>query len=208
MKKWLFIFLSFLFGHIYSQVREKKEILYDVNWQLLSLKEFKEKVKDRKFIYKLTENDTAYVGKLFLREKVGKIKAEERIDLIDYLEKISKTQIDSSNTIVINFFFKPPNPPNGSCIDNYTSSRKYRKYFKKNDGISQFSIVQKGFNYKKNNVLEDKERFIRNLLFKYYFSCGNYIIIKEDGSYLRRLGEYRQSEIPHKIEQDWGQSQL
>ncbi|MBZ9788167.1 hypothetical protein LB456_11925 [Psychroflexus sp. CAK57W] len=206
MKKILLIISIFILGNIYSQTSNKKEILYDIDWKLMTMKEFKEKIQDRKFTYKLTENDTAYLGKIFLREEIGKISSKERSDLIDYLENISKTKIDSSNTIVLNFFFKPANSPNGSCIDNYTSSRKYRRYFKKRGNLAQFFIAQKGFKYEKNNVIEDKNRFIRNLLFKYYFSCGNYIIIKSNGDFLRRLGEYRQSVIPKKIDSQWDES--
>ena len=167
------------------------------------MKDFKEKIKDRNYTYRLVENDTAYIGKILLREEIGKITTDNKLLLIEYLKRITNLEIDSTKNIVINFFFKPQIKPNGSCIDNYTSDSKYKRYFKKNDNDIQFFFTQKGYEYKKKYVFEDKESLIRNLLFKYYFSCGNYIIIKNNGEFLRRIGEYRQDEITEKINSEW-----
>ena len=52
-------------------------------------------------------------------------------------------------------------------------------------------------------MFEDKEDIVRKLFFEYYFSCGNYIIIKKNGAFLRRYGEYQQDEIPEKVNSEW-----
>mgnify|MGYP003451631470 FL=1 len=197
-----FAFIIF-FGFSYSQNSIKKEILYDENWKLMNMNDFKEKIKDRKYIYRLVENDTAFMGKILFREEIGKISNDERLLLIDYLKRITNSEIDLTKNIVINFFFKPEKEPNGSCIDHYTSDGKYKRYFKKNDNDVQFFFTQKNYEYKKKEVFEDKDDMIRKLFFEYYFSCGNYIIIKKNGEFLREFGEYRQDEIPEKINSEW-----
>lgn len=204
MKNILYIIFILIFSDFsYSQNSDKKEFLYDENWKLIEMKDFKEKIKNRNYTYKFVENDTAYIGKILFREEIGKITINDRGLVVDYLKKITNSEVDSTKNIVINFFFKPENKPNGSCIDHYTSDNKYKRYFKKNNSDVQFFITQKNYNYKKKNVFEDNEDFIRELLFKYYFSCGNYIIIKPNGEFLLRRGEYRQDEIKKKINSEW-----
>ena len=203
--KYVHIIISLIiFSNLsYSQNSDKKEFLYDQNWRLIERTEFKEKIKESKFTYKLVENDTALIGKILLREEVGKISMKERNSLIQYLESITNEKIDSFKNIVINYFFKPPVNPNGSCIDNYTSDKKYKRYFKKNNRDIQFFFTQKGYEYNKKYVFEEKDEFIRKLFFKYYFSCGNYVILRSNGVFLLRRGEYRQDEIKNKISAEW-----
>ncbi len=184
---------------LFSQNLNKKEILNDENSKPIKMKEFKEKIKDRNYVYSLIENDTAYIGKISFRESIGEITPDLRLSLIKYLGEITESKIDSTKNIVINFFYNPKVKPNGSCIDHYTSDRKYMKYLKKNENSIQFFITEKNYNYGKKHVFEDKDDFLRQLLFKYDFGCGNYIIIKNNGTILRRLGEYRQDEIRKKL---------
>jgi len=65
----------------------------------------------------------------------------------------------------------------------------------------QFFITEKNYNYRKKYVFEDKEDLMKQLFFKYNFDCGNYIIIKNNGRILRRLGEYRQDKIKKKLKE-------
>lgn len=167
------------------------------------MKAFKEKTKNRNYVYSLIENDTTYIGKISFREVFGEITPDLRLSLIKYLGEITESKIDSTKNIVINFFYNPKVKPNGSCIDHYTSDRKYIKYFKKNKKSIQFFITEKNYNYGKEHVFEDKDDFLRQLLFKYDFGCGNYIIIKNNGEILRRFGEYRQDEIRGKLKKNF-----
>ncbi|TRO66836.1 hypothetical protein [Christiangramia sabulilitoris] len=77
------------------------------------------------------------------------------------------------------------------------------KYFKKNDNSIQFFFTEKNYDYGKKHVFKDKDDFIRQLFFNYDFGCGNYIIIKNDASIFRMLGEYRQDEIIKKMNSNW-----
>lgn len=167
------------------------------------MKKFKRKLLNRKYAYRVIENDTAYVGKIFLKKQTGKITLGTRRALIKYLKNITESEIDSTKLIVLNFFFKPKSKPNGNCIDFYTSDIENKQYFKKSTKDIQFFITQKDYNCNKKNVTEDKGDFIRSLFFKYHFICGNYIIIKNNGSFLRHYGEYRQDKISEKINSKW-----
>ncbi len=199
MKKTATLLFVLCFNLLFSQNSNKKEFLLDENSKPIGMKAFKEKTKNRNYVYSLIENDTTYIGKISFREVFGEITPDLRLSLIKYLGEITESKIDSTKNIVINFFYNPKVKPNGSCIDHYTSDRKYIKYFKKNKKSIQFFITEKNYNYGKEHVFEDKDDFLRQLLFKYDFGCGNYIIIKNNGEILRRLGEYRQDEIRGKL---------
>ncbi|WP_289046591.1 hypothetical protein [uncultured Olleya sp.] len=129
----------------------------------------------------------------------GNLGELQKATLVEELQNLTGEKIDSSKIIVINFYDKPNRKPNGSCIDYYSSDYKYLRFFKKKPNILQFFITQKGYNYKKRKVIEDKNNTIRNLIFTDAKSCGNYIIIKANGDYLKNLGEYRQDQIPEII---------
>ncbi len=89
--------------------------------------------------------------------------------------------------------------PNGSCIDHYTSDYTYKRYFKTSKSEIQFFITEKKYNYRKKNVFNDENEYLKQRFFKYALNCGNYIIIKPNGDYLIRLGEYRQDLVYEKI---------
>lgn len=130
----------------------------------------------------------------------GNLDYSKKSIIINELQNLTDLKIDSAYTIVINFYDKPLRKPNGSCIDYYTEDYKYLRFFKKNPYILQFFISQQEYKYKNNKVIEDKNNTIRNLIFQDAKSCGNYIIIKPNGDFLRKLGEYRQDQIPELIE--------
>ncbi|MGY0393285.1 hypothetical protein ACW5R3_12090 [Bizionia sp. KMM 8389] len=199
MKTITILLFTFFSNLLFSQNLNKKEILNDENSKLIGIKEFKEKIEDRNYVYSLIENDTAYIGKISFRESTGKITPDLRISLIKYLGEITESKVDSTKNIVINFFYSSKVEPNSSCIDHYTSDRNYMRFFKKNENSIQFFITEKNYDYGKKHVFEDKDDFLRQLFFKYDFGCGNYIIIKNNGAILKRLGEYRQDEIRRKL---------
>ncbi|AWI24415.1 hypothetical protein [Flavobacterium pallidum] len=133
-------------------------------------------------------------------EMKGTLSNSERNTVISDLSKLTNTEIDTLKTIVINFYRSPDKKPSGNCIDFYTSDAKYIKFFKKKKSNAvQFFITEKSFHYEKPFVKEDTNNVIKNLLFTDAKQCGNYIIIKPDGKFLKRLSEYRQSDIPDII---------
>lgn len=130
----------------------------------------------------------------------GKLSITDKKSLLAELESLNAVEIDSLKTVVINFYLIPERKPNGSCIDHYTSDRSYIKSLRKKSNVVQFFITEKNYAYGKPNVKEDKNNSIKELLFKDAAPCGNYIIIKPNGDFLKRIGEYRQDEIPGLIE--------
>ena len=125
---------------------------------------------------------------------------EKKSKLIKELYNLTGKNVDSLKIIVINFYDKPEVKSNGSCIDYYSSDRSYRRFLKRHPDILQFFVTQKGYKYKKRNFIEDKNNIIRSLVFEEAQDCGNYIILKPDGGFIRQLGEYRQDKIPEFIQ--------
>ena len=207
MKKTKFVLLLLIFSQIiFSQEKTKKDYFYDENWKPISRLKFQNKIKNRnyKLIYKAVENDTAFIGKLILRESFGFLDKRKKIRLINYLEKITSSKIDSTDIIIINFYFEDKGSRcKDCCVKHYTSDKKYIKSLKKNKGIKQFFIIEKDFLFKKNNVFNDVHALIQKLFFNYVFYCGNYVIIKPNGDFLRYYGEYSQDKILKKTKSDW-----
>nr|WP_297309248.1 hypothetical protein [uncultured Flavobacterium sp.] len=129
----------------------------------------------------------------------GNISPTNKITLINELNSISDKTIDGTKTIIINFYIEKDLNPENLCIDHYVNDKKYKKFIKKNKLINQFFITEQNYNYDKKYVIEDKNNTIKNLLFENAEWCGNYIIIKPDGSFIRKYGEYIQDDIPHLL---------
>ncbi|MGQ2984190.1 hypothetical protein [Flavobacterium sp.] len=204
MKKYLII-ITVLFFSLYTHGQTaKKEYLLDENNKPITESIFKSKIGSSDYHYVLLETDSTLTAKLILRDQYGSITPEKRNEIIQYLTGISGIKISDDQIIVVNFYYKDPetsaNKRYGSCIDHYTDDRKYLRFFKNNPAAVQFFITAKDYVYSKNKTLEDKGRIFQDGFFFYGGHCGNYIIIKPDGSYYKRIGEYRQDEIPGKIE--------
>jgi hypothetical protein len=131
----------------------------------------------------------------------GVLEENNRIKLLEELSQLSGIKIDKMSVLVVNFYIKPETEPNGSCIDYYTNDYAYKRFIKKNKNIVQFFITEQSYIYNRKNVLEDKNDEIKKLLFEKAMPCGNYIIIKPTGEFIRKFGEYRQDEIPKLIKQ-------
>ena len=202
------ILLLFLFinASLYSQV--KKEYLYNEFDQLITEEVFKKKLafKEKngapKYYFYITENDSTAIVRLFLFENKGILKEGVRDKVVSDLGKITGVTINNDDIIIINFFIEEKVRNQRPCIDHYTSDRDYKKFIKKNPQIKQFFITRKGYNYDKEFVYEDVNYTIQSL-FPYAKQCGNYIIIKPNGHFLRRFSEYRQRDIPQKVKADW-----
>jgi len=196
MKYILFILLSL---NCFSQKNSKAQYLFDENDQLISQDQFKNKLNDKKIELITYEIDTAFIGRFLKKKDIGILSSSEKIKIYNALQNISTKKIDDSKTIIINFFYKDNPEPNGSCIDYYVTDKAYRKFLENNTSLNQFFITEKNYDYKNKNVYQDKNDIIRATLFKYKFACGNYIIIHPNGNFYRKLGEYKQEEIPQNL---------
>lgn len=196
MKYLLFILFSL---NCFSQTSSKPQYLFDENDQLINQDQFKNKLNDKKIELITYEIDTAFIGRFLKKKDIGTLSSSQKIKIYNTLQNISTKKIDDSQTIIINFFYKDDTEPKGSCIDYYVNDMAYKKFLESNTAINQFFITQKDYQYKDKRVFEDKNDIIREILFKYKFDCGNYIIIKPNGNYYRKLGEYKQTEIPQNL---------
>ena len=197
MKLIKIIFLLFVISFSFAQNKIKKEILLNENKEVINLNQFNNKLKDKKYWYKISETDTTFTAKIVSREEEGILDSSKVESIKKEIENISKIKIDSTDIVIINFFLNPIKDPNGSCIDHYTSDGSYINFFKKkkNNHIKQVFITEKNYNYIKNKVYEDSENIIKENCFEDALPCGNYIIIYPDNSYKRKHGEYRQDLI-------------
>lgn len=197
------LFFLFFTISVFSQVAVKNEYLFDEIGNIITQQEFKKKYDTLRYTYIVTENDTASIAKLLLLEEFGTVTENEKQRVIKEIENLTQKKISNDQTIIINYFFKESTKNQKPCIDHYIVDKRYKRYFKQNTEYVQIFMTEKEFNYNKNFVFEDKSETIRNLLFKYGSECGNYIIIKPNGKFYRRIGEYRQDDIVNKIETDW-----
>jgi len=204
MKLFTLVFLTFYSLNIFAQTTLKKEFYLDENKKPILLAEFKGKVSlSNKYSYTVvSETDSTLIAKLIFREQTGVLQPIERDAVVKVLQQLTGKAIDASQTIIINFFYREPVKNQASCIDHYTFDKKYLRFINKHTDYAQFFITEKGFNYNQ-SVYEDLNEAIRNLLFKDVVHCGNYIIIKPNGHYYKRVGEYRQDDISSKIKEDW-----
>jgi hypothetical protein len=187
-----------------GQTSQKKEYLFDETGNIIKQQEFKKKIDTSQYTYLITENDTAYIARLHLREEFGSITENERQEVISEIKSLTKKEINDNQIIIINYFYKEITMNQRPCIDHYTEDSAYKRFCKrKGQQLVQLFITEKGFNYNKDFVFQDKNEIIRNLLFKTGSLCGNYIIIKPNGRFYRHIGEYRQNEIPDKIKANW-----
>ncbi|WP_294823156.1 hypothetical protein, partial [uncultured Flavobacterium sp.] len=181
----------------------KEEKLIDENGAAITESAFKTKINNGNYHYILLETDSTLTAKLVKRDQYGAITPEKRNEIIKYLTRISGKEISESQIMVVHFYYEDPESPankrHGTCIDHYTGDRKYLQFFKNNPEAVQFFITAKDYVYDEKKTFEDKERLFQDEFFSHGGYCGNYIIIKPDGSYYKRIGEYRQDEIPGKV---------
>ncbi|AWK03640.1 hypothetical protein HYN56_05145 [Flavobacterium crocinum] len=199
MKKIEIYLFYFITTVCLSQKTSKPQYIFDEYNNLITSGQFITKKDNENLELRVYEIDTAIIARFNKKIDIGMLSTLETNTIKNELQKISSRKIDSTKTIIINFFYKDNPEPNGSCIDYYVNDKNYKKYFTKNNNVLQFFITEKDYKYKNNNVLQDTNDVIKKVLFRYKFDCGNYIIIKSNGTFFRKLGEYRQDEIIKNI---------
>jgi len=192
------LFFTLIFSTCFSQTN-----YYDEYDKKITKEEFIKRYDENRgvLISHRTETDSTTEVKLLQKITSGYLANESRLKIIKELNELSGKKIDTSDTIIINFYFKSEKESGSTCIDHYTNDVKFKRFVRKNKNISQFFVGQRGYKHK--NCLEDENRLIRLYLFKYDFACGNYIIIRPNGQYLLNIGEYKQSIIPDIVNAEW-----
>lgn len=197
MKK-IIIILNLLMGFIgFSQ--KSKNYYFDENQKEISKSEFDKRAAGWKtgflkgYFSDLKDNNTE-IAMIFRAKEKGTISKEKYKEAIDYINKISNAGIDEEYTIAICYFFKPVNLSEG-IVQHQSSQSSYKNFFKKKKKTFNIFMTEKGYESGLENVYEDKEGKIKDLFFKYPFDHGNYIVIRPDGSFQKRIEEYNYHEI-------------
>lgn len=203
MKKILMLLLFLSPYTLFSQ--SKKIVFADENLKILTKNDFFNNPlkKDR---YILTfENDSSTIKVKVDREKYGRLTKNRNRNIRSYLETLSSTKIDSTKTVIINYF---------PTADKCQGKSNWNKFFikkcnnfvnqvKKNEKLTQYFIFKdkssvKNFKKKFKWYLDTKQ-LIEKTFFKYHYPCFSYVIIKPNGNYYTVRGEYNISEIYKKI---------
>lgn len=142
MKKIFLVLILLTYFNSYSQ---EKKIIYsdeDLN-ELTKEKYISNPLRKRFFEYK-TENDSLIIYTRVATNKVGRISKNDLTKIKNQLHNTSKIKIDSSQTIVINFYPGVDNcnkGPGNSAI-NALYNKYIRKISKRKD-VAQFFIYNK-----------------------------------------------------------------
>ncbi|GAA5088928.1 hypothetical protein GCM10023210_13110 [Chryseobacterium ginsengisoli] len=198
MKK-VIIILSLLLGFIgFSQ--KPKTYYYDENQHEISKEEFDNRKTGRKKGYLKgyfsdLKNANTEVAMIFPALEKGVIPKETHKETIDYINKITNAGIDEGYTVAICYFFRPVNMDAGIVEQQFLHSSYTGFFSEKNNKAFIFFMTEKGYQSDIKNVYEDKEGKIRDLFFNYPFENGNYIAIRPDGSFQKRIEEYNYHEI-------------
>ena len=201
MMRFLYI-IFFLSFHCFGQNPEKPGYLFNEKGELITQDIFLQNSKNGKYTWISYETKDSINARLILLEEYGEISIIKKHELLDDLIEITGSNINENQTLIINFAFEKKIPNQRHCLDYYSSVKSYRNFFKRKEQFVQFYITEKGFNYPKSFVFEDKNDIIRKLLFPFGSGC-NYIIIKPNGKFYRQMGEHHQDKIPSKVKSDW-----
>lgn len=200
MKRLLLLYLFLVTSLAFAQT--KKEILLDENGNTISAEAFKSKLASPSiYFYTVSENDDTRTIRLARKEVTGKLEAGQRDRILKTLESLTGKTVAPDETIIINFFFVEKTGNKRLMIDNYTTDKAYTRFLKRNSNIRQFELTAKDYAYNKNGVIEDTTGTLQELF--PYESGANYIIIRPDGSFLKRYAEYRQDDIPGNVKRKW-----
>jgi hypothetical protein len=196
MKK-ITIILSLLVSFI-SFSQKPKTYYFDENQNQIAKEEFDKRGDDWKTgffkSYFVDQNDSSReIAMIFRALEKGTITKEKYKEAIDYINKITGAGIDEEYTIAICYFFKPVNM--GNVVDFQSSQSSYKNFFSKKKKTFNIFMTEKGYHRDLKDVYEDKDGKIKDLFFKYPFDHGNYIAIRPDGSFQKRIEEYNYHEI-------------
>jgi hypothetical protein len=141
------------------------------------------------------KNANTEVAMIFRALEKGAISKETHKEVINYINKITEAGIDEGYTIAICYFFRPVNMDAGIVEQQFLYSSYTGLFSEKNKKVFIFFMTEKGYQSDVKNVYEDKEGKIKDLFFKYPFEHGNYIAIRPDGSFQKRIEKYNYHEI-------------
>jgi len=183
---------------------QKKPIeFYNENGEEITEEKFLKSKDYSKNLDLYFDTDTIQYGLLIERQKFGQLDQKTFTDLKIYLSELSKTQIDSTHNIVVNYLTAfPKKEENTRSRSGWNVlDRDYLKKLHKIAPINQFWINSpqsdnlKYYHHNKIKWITDKENLFNKLFFHYGVRYGNYILIKPDGKFFYYLGEHSKYQI-------------
>lgn len=203
MKK--FINIIVLISIVCNSQNKKKEIFVNENFIEISKKEFQEKINNKYYYFYKIENDSLVAYVKVPTEKFGKITQSNYQTVIQSLSNYSNKKIDSTKTIIINYF-----PSKDDCLGDRNwdwyfkkSTKKFLKEVSKKKDLLQFFIFKdessvKNFG-KHFSYYLDVENTIEKEFFKYHYPCFSYVVLKPNKTYYTKRGEYNINEVLEKL---------
>ncbi|AGC78603.1 hypothetical protein LX97_02634 [Nonlabens dokdonensis] len=185
-----------------QQSIEKPSYYFGNKGETISKEEFAQKAMSFGYDYKYKEMDTAFVGRLILKREKGTLTKEQLVEVRKYLKKLTGKNINTNSTIVINYFVAPKDGDK-TCADSYVNDSDYAKRLQQLDLTEQFFIAEKRYQLEKKNVYQESADFLKHYLFENARTCGNYMILRPDGSFYSKYGEYEQDKIISLIDVTW-----
>lgn len=185
-----------------QQSMDKPSYFFTNKGELITQKEFADKATSFGYDYKYKEVDTAFVGHLILKREKGTLNDKELKEVRKYLKKLTGKTINKQSTVVINYFVAPENGDK-SCAQSYINDSDFAKRLQQLDLTEQFFIAEKDYDLNKSNVYQESSNFLKRFLFENARTCGNYMILRPDGSFYSKYGEYEQDKIISLIDVTW-----
>jgi hypothetical protein len=181
---------------------DKSSYYYSSKGEEISKEEFAQKAMSFGYDNKYREMDTAFVGRLILKREKGILNAKQLKEVRTYLKKLTGKSVNTQSTIIINYFVAPKDGDK-TCAESYVNDSDYAKRLQQLDLTEQFFIAEKKYQLNKKNVYQESADFLKKFLFENARTCGNYMILKPDGSFYSKYGEYEQDKIISLIDVNW-----
>ncbi|MCG7502911.1 hypothetical protein MHM83_13660 [Tenacibaculum sp. Mcav3-52] len=201
MQKFLTSLFTIITLGAYAQLKDT--IFLNENSIKLTKEAYFSNEKNEHFFHFKTQKDsTTTILIKVAQRKYGRIDINTHNKIKKYLFFLSNKEIDSSKTIIINYFPKQDNcciPNNPWSIASIKSFKRFVQKLKNKEHIYQFFIFKDTRTV--NNFsgyfswYADKESIIEKAFFKFQYPCYSYIIIKPNGNYFTFRGEYYAPEI-------------
>lgn len=192
-----FIYLLLLCG--FSAVAQREMMLFDEKDKPISREDF-ERPRDAELYMTLYyTNEATAIGKIFRRDEFGKIEPSELEQVRRFLEHVTARSIPRQNYLIINYYHQASYNTNGNCFRNFVRDKRYKRFLKEQENVSQFFVTAPDFKTTEAGVVHDAENTIGRTLFRWSMDCGSFVILAPDGAIFRHWGEYKRDVIPKRL---------
>ena len=197
-----FFILIFLLTNYFSYSQKTEIRYFNTDKEEVTKKQFYRQKNYRVNHELFFKTDSLIIGMLVKRKNQGKLEKTELNQLRQHLSLLSGEQVDSSNTIVINYLSSTLKLPYlGEKSRWVIFVPDYLNNLNKIPNVQQFWVNNPDnqnleyFHNDRINWIEDSFRIIENLFFPYEFELGSFVVINSDGYYISYFAEYGIEEV-------------